>query len=74
MAKFSGHLGRVGPLHFLVEFDFYVAVLGVGSGPIGFAAPWRCKTLDSQSERSNMGPVPTDVHEILDFRKGDRPG
>ena len=53
---------------FLVEFKFYV-VVWVGSGPIGFVAPWRFKTLDSQPERSNMGPVPIDVHDFRVFQK-----
>ena len=41
-----------------------MAVLGVGSGPIGLVAPWRFKTLDSQPEKSNMGPVSTDFHDF----------
>ena len=46
-----------------------MAVLGVRRGPIGFAAPWRFKILDSQPDSLNMGPVPTDFHEICDFQK-----
>ena len=49
---------------FLVDFEFYMAVLGVGMGPIGLGAPLRFKTLDSQPEKSNMGPVSTDVHDF----------
>ena len=51
------------------DFEFYMAFWGVGSGPIGFAAPWRFKTLDSQAEKSNMSPVPTDFHENCSFQK-----
>ena len=49
-----------------------MAVFGVRKGPIGFAAPWRFKILDSQPDSLNMGPVPTDVHEICDFQKSYR--
>ena len=56
----------------LVDFEFYMAVLGVPSGPIGFAAPWGFKMLDSQAEKSNMDPVSTDVHEFCDFHKSCR--
>ena len=44
-------------------------VLGVGSGPIGFAAPLGFKMLDSHPEKSNMGPVSTDFHDFGHFRK-----
>ena len=64
MAKFSGQLGRWGPLDFLVDFEFYMAALGVGRGPIGLVAPLGFKTLDSQLEKSNMGPVSTDFHDF----------
>ena len=47
---------------FLADFEFYTAVLGVGSDPIGLVAPWRFKRLDSQPDSSNMGPGPIDVH------------
>ena len=49
---------------FLVDFESYMAVLGVGMGPIGFGAPLGVKTLDSQPEKSNMGPVSNNVHEF----------
>ena len=41
-----------------------MAVLGVGSGPIGLVAPLRFKMLDSQPEKSIMGPVLTDFHDF----------
>ena len=57
----------VGGVHgLLIDFEFYTAVLGVGMGPIGLVAPWRFKTLDSQPDSSNMGPVPIDFHEFCD--------
>ena len=72
MAKFSGQLGRLGPLDSLADFEFDMAVLGIGSGPNGFAAPWRFKILDSQPDSLNMGPVWTDVHDFCDFQKSGR--
>ena len=51
-------------MDFLVDFDFYMAFWGVGMGPIGLVAPLRFKTLDSQPEKSNMGPVSTNVHDF----------
>ena len=57
----------MGSIGFLVDFEFYMAVLGVGRGPIGLVAPLRFKTLDSQPEKSNMGPVSTDVHYFCYF-------
>ena len=51
-----------GSIGFLLDFEFYMAVLGVPSGPIEFAAPLGFKMLDSQSDSSNIGPVSTDVH------------
>ena len=54
----------MGSIGFLLDFDFYMAVLGVRSGPIGFIAPLRFKTLDSQPEKSNMGPVQNDFHDF----------
>ena len=62
-------LGSAGSIGFLADFEFYMAVLGVGSGPIGLVAPLRFKKLDSQPEKSNMGPVPTDFHDFLTFQK-----
>ena len=67
MAKFSGHWGR--RAGFLVDFEFSMAVLGVGRVPIGLVAPLRFKWLDSQPDSSNMGPVSTDLHEFCDFLK-----
>ena len=59
----------MGSAGLLSDFEFYKAVLGVGRGPIGFIAPLRFKTLDSLADSSNMGPVPTDVHETCDRQK-----
>ena len=61
--------GPVGSIGFLTDFEFYMTVLGVGRGPIGFVPPLRLKTLDSQPDSSNTGPVPTDFHDLCDFRK-----
>ena len=49
---------------FLVDFEFYMVVLEIGMDPIGLGAPLRFKTLDSQPEKSNMGPVSTFVHDF----------
>ena len=49
-----------------------MAVLGVPSGPIGFVAPLTFKILDSQPEKSNMGPVWTDFHDFEHFQKSCR--
>ena len=54
----------MGSVGFLSDFELYMAVLGVPSGPIGFAAPLGFKMLDSQPDSSNMGPVSTDFHEF----------
>ena len=54
---------------FLPDFEFSMAVLGVGRVPIGLVAPLRFKWLDSQPDSSNMGPVSTDFHEFCDFLK-----
>ena len=59
----------MGSVEFLADFEFYMAVLGFPRGPIGFIAPLSFKWLDSQPEKSNMGPVPTDVHDFLTFQK-----
>ena len=59
----------MGSVGFLADFESYMAVLGVRRGPIGFIAPLRFKWLDSQPDSSNMGPVPTDVHDFLTFLK-----
>ena len=49
---------------FLIDFEFYMAVLGVGRGPIGLVAPLRFKTLESQPDSSNMGPVSIDFPDF----------
>ena len=59
----------MGSVGFLLDFEFFMALLGVGRGSIGFAAPLRFKKLDSQPEKSNMGPVPTDFYDFLTFQK-----
>ena len=59
----------MGSIGFLADFEFYIAVLGFWRGPIGFRAPLTFKWLDSQPEKSNMGPVPTDFHDFLTFQK-----
>ena len=59
----------MGSIGFLADFEFYMAVLGFRRGPIGFIAPLSFKWLDSQPDSSNMGPVPTDVHDFLTFQK-----
>ena len=59
----------MGSIGFLADFEFYMAVLGVGKVSIGWVAPVRFKWLDSQPDSSNMGPVPTDVHEFPTFSK-----
>ena len=69
MAKFSGHSGRWGSIGFLVDFEFYMAVLGVGSGSIGLVAPLRFKWLDSQPVRLNMGRIWIAVMHFVMFRK-----
>ena len=50
----------MGSIVFLADFELYLAVLGVPTGPIGLVAPLGFKILDSQPNSSNMGPVPTD--------------
>ena len=54
----------MGSIGFLSDLEFYMAVLGVGSGPSGLVAPLRFKWLCSQPERSNMGPVPIDFYDF----------
>ena len=49
---------------FLPDFEFSMAVWGVGRNPIGLVASLRFKWLDSQPDSSNMGPVSTDVHDF----------
>ena len=53
-----------GSIDLLADVEFFVVVLGVGRGPIGLVAPLRFKTLDSQPEKSNMGPVSNDFHDF----------
>ena len=57
----------MGSIGLLVDFEFSMAVLGVGRIPIGLVAPLRFNGLDSQPDSSNMGPVSTDFYEICDF-------
>ena len=59
----------MGSAGFKVDFEFSMAVLGVGRVPIGLATPLRFKWLDSQPDSSNMGRVSTDFHEFYDFLK-----
>ena len=59
----------MGSVESLSDLGIYMAVLGVPSGPIGFAAPLGFKMLDSQPDSSNMGPVWTDFHEFRQFQK-----
>ena len=54
----------MGSVGFLVDFEFSMAVLGVGRVPIGLVTPLRFKWLDSQPDSSNMGPVSIDFHEF----------
>ena len=54
---------------FLLDSESYMAVLGIHSGSIGLGAPLRFKTLDSQPDSPNMGPVPTDCHDFRLFQK-----
>ena len=49
-----------------------MVVLGVRRGPIGLVAALRFKILDSQPEKSNMGPVWTDFHNFEHFQKSCR--
>ena len=62
----------MGSIGFLADFEFYMAVLGVGRGPIGLIALLRFKWLDSQPDSSNTGPVSIDVHDFLLFQKSCR--
>ena len=58
----------MGSVGFLVDFEFSMAVLWVGRVPIGLVAALRFKTLQSQPEKSNMGVVQADFHELGDFQ------
>ena len=62
-------MGSVGSVGFLVDFEFSIAVLGVGRVPIGLVAGLRFKWLDSQPDSSNVGPVSIDFHDVRLFRK-----
>ena len=62
-------MGSVGSIGFLSDFEFYMAVLGVGMGPIGLVAALSFKMLDSQPDSLNMGPVWFDVHDFCIFSK-----
>ena len=57
-------VGSVSSIVFLLDFVFSMTVVGVRRGPIGLVAPWRFKMLDSQPEKSNMGPVWTNVQDF----------
>ena len=59
----------MGPIGFLADFEFSMAVVGVRRGPIGFIAPLSFKWLDSHPVGSNMGPIPIDVHDFRLFHK-----
>ena len=72
MAKFSGQLGRLGLGTFWSILNFICQFWESGRGPIGYAAPSRFKILDSQPEKSNMGPVWTDFHDFEHFQKSCR--
>ena len=62
-------LWPVGSIGLLLHFEFDMAVWGVGRGPIGLVAPFKLRTLDSQPEKSNMGPVWIDFHDFGFFQK-----
>ena len=62
-------MGSVGLWIFLVDFEFYRALLEVRRVPIGLVAPLRFKWLDSQPDSSSIGSVSTDFHEFCDFLK-----
>ena len=52
--------------------EFYITVLGVPSGPIGFVAALGFEIFDSQPEKSNLGSVWTDFHDVELFHKSCR--
>ena len=62
-------VGSVRSVGFLIEFESHMVVLGVGNGPIGFAAPWSFQMLDSQAEKSKMGLVSIDFVDSPDFQQ-----
>ena len=59
----------MGSVGLLPDFEFYMAVFGIPSGPVGLVAPLRFKILDSLPDSSNMGSFPIDVHDFRVFRK-----
>ena len=65
-------MGSVGSVGFLVDFEYSMAVLGVGRGPVEFIAPLSFKWLDSQPVKSNMSPDPIDVYDFHHFQKSCR--
>ena len=65
-------LGQCSIIRFLVDFESYMAVLGVGRAPIGLVAPCTFKILDSQPDSSNMGPGWIHFHRFHDFQKSCR--
>ena len=62
----------MGSIGLLADFEFYMTVLGVPSGPIGFVAALAFKILDSQPDSPNMGPVSNDFHDFQSFQKSRR--
>ena len=49
---------------FLVDFGFYMPVLGVGMGSIGLVAPVRFKMFESKPGELNMDVVSTVSHDL----------
>ena len=62
-------MGSVWSIGVLVDFEFYMAVSGVGRAPIGLVAALRFKIRDSQPDSSNMGPVSIIFHDFRLFQK-----
>ena len=60
-------MGSVGSWDFLVDFEFYMAVLGARRGPIGLVSPWKFKILDSEPDTSNMDPFQTNFYDFDHF-------
>lgn len=59
----------MGSIGFLLDFEFSIAFLVVGSGTIELVAPCRFKTFDSRPVRSNMGTFPIDFDDFRQFQK-----
>ena len=57
----------MGSTRLLVNFEFYITVLGVGRGSIGLVALWRFKMLDSQPEKSNSIQFSIDFNDSRSF-------